>query len=66
MTQVHKFFGMGEKFIRVLETITTNRTACIMMDTGIPTKPFALGTGFPQENNPSPKQFNVVAQVLIF
>jgi Reverse transcriptase (RNA-dependent DNA polymerase) len=66
MAQVYKFFGMGEKFIRVLKTITTNRTACIILDDGSTSKPFVLGTGVPQGNNPSLKQFNVVAQVLIF
>jgi hypothetical protein len=42
------------------------RTAAIIREDGGLTEPFDLGTGFPQGNNPSPKQFNVCGQVLIF
>jgi exonuclease III len=65
-TAVYKFFGLGTNLINILNTITMNRTAAIMLDDGRTTEKFELGTGFTQGNNPSPKQFNMVAQVLIF
>jgi Reverse transcriptase (RNA-dependent DNA polymerase) len=66
MEYVYKFFGIGEKFRKILKTISTNRFASILLDDGKVTKAFKLGTGFPQGNNPSPKQFNLVEQILIF
>jgi exonuclease III len=64
--EVYRFFGIGDKFANVLCTISTNRTASIMLDDGSLSKPFPLGSGFPQGNNASPNQFNPVMQVLIF
>jgi Reverse transcriptase (RNA-dependent DNA polymerase) len=64
--QTYKFFGIGEKFTDTLTTISTDRTASIIFDDGTNSKPFKLGSGYPQGNNPSPKQFNLAAQVLIF
>jgi Reverse transcriptase (RNA-dependent DNA polymerase) len=58
MTHVYRFFGFGEHFINMIETISTGRTACIMLDDGSVSKKFKLGTGFPQGNSPSPRQFN--------
>jgi Reverse transcriptase (RNA-dependent DNA polymerase) len=66
MDHVYKFFGVGEKFRRMLNTITLNRFASIILEDGSLTRPFRLGTGFPQGNNPSPKQFNMIAQIFIF
>jgi Reverse transcriptase (RNA-dependent DNA polymerase) len=66
MMLVYKFLGIGNKFASILETISTKRTASILKEDGSLTEPFNLGTGFPQGNNPSPKQFNVCGQPLIF
>jgi exonuclease III len=66
MDHVYKFFGIGERFRKMLNTITINRFASIILEDGQITKPFKLGTGFPQGNNPSPKQFNMIAQIFIF
>jgi exonuclease III len=66
MLHVYKFFGFGDNIIKMLNTISTGRTAVILTDEGEPTLPFALGTGFPQGNSPSPNQFNIGEQILIF
>jgi hypothetical protein len=66
MLHVYKFFGLGEKFVRMLNTISTGRTACIIKDNGQTMAPFLLGTGFPQGSPPSPDQFNLGEQLLIF
>jgi hypothetical protein len=63
---VYKFFGFGDNLISMLNTISTGRTAAILTDDGIPTAPFNLRTGFPQGNAPSPNQFNIGEQILIF
>jgi exonuclease III len=65
MTLVYKFFGLGNNMIKMLNTISTGRTAYILSDEGEPTQPFILGTGFPQGNAPSPNQFNIGEQIFI-
>jgi exonuclease III len=65
-TLAYKFFGIGDNLIRMLNTISTNRTACILRDDDTPTAPFTLGAGFAQGNAPSPNQFNIVEQIFIF
>jgi Reverse transcriptase (RNA-dependent DNA polymerase) len=64
--EVYRFFGISENFTNILCTISTNRTASIMLDDGSLSKPFPLGSGFPLGNNASPNQFNPVMQILIF
>jgi hypothetical protein len=66
MLHVYKFFGLGEKFVCMLDTISTGRTACIIKDNNQIMAPFPLGTGFPQGSLPSPNQFNLGEQLLIF
>jgi hypothetical protein len=66
MLHVYKFFGLGPNLIKMLNTISTGRTACIIKDNGLTTPTFSLGTGFPQGSPPSPNQFNFGEQLLIF
>jgi hypothetical protein len=66
MNLVYKFFGVGNNFIKMLNTISTGRTASIILEEGELSPPFQLGTGFPQGNAPSPNQFNIGDQILIF
>jgi Reverse transcriptase (RNA-dependent DNA polymerase) len=61
----YEFFGIGTQFIKVLNTISTGRTPHIIIDDGSTSKGIKLGTGFPQGNAPSAKQFNVSGQTLI-
>jgi hypothetical protein len=63
---VYKFFGIGDYFISLLETLSTKRTAAIILEDGSLTQPFNLGTGFAQGKNSSPNQFNMIEQILIF
>jgi hypothetical protein len=65
MTSVYKFFGIGDNFIKMLNTISSGRTACIIKEDGETTPAFRLGSGFPQGNPPSPNQFNMGEQILI-
>jgi exonuclease III len=66
MREVYRFFGFGEAFIKLLDTIGTNRTARIILDGGKNSQEFALDRGFAQGNSPSPKKYNIGEQILIF
>jgi hypothetical protein len=66
MNAVYKFFKLGPNFIKMLNCISTGRSASIILDDGSLAPPFKLGTGFPQGNGPSPNQFNIGEQILIF
>jgi hypothetical protein len=66
MRHVYKFFNLGENLIKMLTVIATGRSACIIKDSGETTAPFQLGSGFPQGSPPSPSQFNMGEQILIF
>ncbi len=45
MTEVFKFYGFGEHFIKILNTIGTNRTAAIIFEDGSLSQNFNLETG---------------------
>ncbi len=66
MREVYRFFGFGEAFIKLLDTIGTNRTARIILDSGKNSPEFNLERGFAQGNSPSPKKYNIGEQILIF
>jgi hypothetical protein len=66
VNEVYKFFGLGPWLINALNTISTGRTASIILGGGRTTAPFVLGSGFPQGNPPSPNQFNLVQQIFLF
>jgi hypothetical protein len=63
---VYKFFGLGPWLIQALNTISTNRTAAILLEGGSTLEEIVLGSGFPQGNPPSPNQFNICQQIFIF
>jgi hypothetical protein len=65
-TMVYKHFRFGDNLIRMLNTISTKRSAAILREDGSPTTSFQLGTGFAQGNAPSPNQFNICEQIFIF
>ncbi len=62
----YRFFGFGDAFIKLLDTIGTNRTARIILDGGKNSREFDLERGFAQGNSPSPKKYNIGEQILIF
>jgi exonuclease III len=64
--EVYKFFGFGATFIKLLETTTMGRHACILFENGKLSAPLPLNTGFTQGNAPSPLQFNFCEQIFIF
>jgi hypothetical protein len=66
MTYVYKFFGIGDNMINILKLISTGRTAAIFREDGSTTRLLRLGTGFPQGSPPSPDQFNICEQILIY
>jgi hypothetical protein len=66
MDKVYKFFGFGDNLIKMLNVISTGRTAHFIKEDGRTSPPISLGTGFPQGNAPSPNQFNIGEQILIF
>ncbi len=64
MKEVYKFFGLGPEFIKIIETLCNNRTACIIFDDGSLSAPFDLGRGEAQGNTPSPLLYNMGEQIL--
>jgi hypothetical protein len=66
MREVYRFFGFGPDFIKLLETIGTNRTARIIFCDNQYSGEISLERGFAQGNSPSPKKYNIGEQILIF
>ena len=59
------FFGFGENFIHMMNTLSTGRTARIILDNGKLSRPITLERGRPQGDSPSPRQYNIGEQVLL-
>jgi exonuclease III len=66
MREVYKFFGFGEIFVNLLETIGNGRTARIILENDKQSREFDLERGFAQGNGPSPKKYNIGEQILLF
>ena len=66
MNEVYKFFGFGNMFIDMMETLGNNRLACIILEDGSFSENFVLGKGRPQGDPPSPIQYNLAEQILLF
>ena len=66
MNEAYRFFGVGNTFISMMETLGSGRNACIIFEDNSTSKNFPLGTGRPQGDNTSPLQFNACEQILIF
>ena len=66
MSECYRFFGLGPRFINMLETVGNNRRAAILLDTCALLRTFDLGTGRPQGDNLSPTQYNICQQIPIF
>jgi hypothetical protein len=62
----YKFFGVNNKFLDMMDTLGTNRLSRIGFDDNTFSQPIPLGTGRPQGDCPSPLQFNVGNQILLF
>jgi hypothetical protein len=66
MHEVYKFFGMGPNFIKLLETLGNNRSACIAFEDGSHSAPFNLNCGRAQGNTTSPIEYNLAQQICLF
>ena len=66
MHAVYEFFGFGPQFIRLLETLGNNQTACIAFEDGSHSAEIALECGRAQGNTSSPVEYNMAEQVLLF
>ncbi len=65
MAEVFRFFGFGESFINIMDTIGTGRTASIIFDDGTISHEFDLETGRPQGDGPSPLQYNMGEEIIL-
>jgi hypothetical protein len=54
MTEVYKFFNLGDNFIKIMNCFGTGRTACLIWEDGSYSKPFDLKCGRTQGDGPSP------------
>jgi hypothetical protein len=66
MLEAYRFFGMGEYMINLLNTLGSGRVACISFDDGTVSEPFNLERGRTQGNGPSPCEYNIGQQILLF
>jgi exonuclease III len=65
MVESLKFFNFGNRIIKWITTICTNRKACVILSTGKLGRSFALERGNAQGDVISPIIFNICYQVLI-
>jgi hypothetical protein len=63
---VFKFFNFGERFIGLMNSIGTDRTACFLWEDGTYSTQFSLKSGRAQGDGPSPLQYNFAEQILLF
>jgi hypothetical protein len=63
--EVYKFFGFGEQFINMMETIGTGRSAIILFEDGSYSREITLGRSHPQGDGPSPIQYNMGEGILL-
>jgi hypothetical protein len=66
MHYVYVFFGFGPHFIKLLETLGNNRTACIAFDDGSHSQEILLECGRAQGNTSSPAEYNMAQQIVLF
>jgi hypothetical protein len=66
LAEVYRFFGIGPSFTGIMETLCNNRTACVIFDDGTCSDPILLGQGRAQGNGPSPIEYNMGQQILLF
>jgi Reverse transcriptase (RNA-dependent DNA polymerase) len=66
MSKVYNFFGFGENFKKLMNTIGTNRKACLIWEDGSFSCKFDLKLGRTQGDGPSPLQYNMAEQILLF
>jgi hypothetical protein len=65
MAEVYKFFGFGEHFVNMMDTLGNNRNASIIFEDGTISENFDLETGPPQGDGPSTLQYNMGEEILL-
>ena len=66
LAEAYRFFGFKDNFIRMLSTISTGRSSCIILEDNSYSRPFPIETGAMQGDAPSPSIFNIGEQILLF
>ncbi len=64
-SEVFKFFGFGNNFINMMETIGTGRTATILYEDSTYSQEILLERCRPQGDGPSPIQYNMAEGILL-
>jgi len=64
MKKTLQFFGFGDNFINIIETIGNHRRACLKLDNGETTEFFDVSKGNTQGDCPSPVLYNFVGQLI--
>jgi hypothetical protein len=65
-SEVFRFFGFEPRFTNLMNTLCTNRPACISFDDGSLSSNFDLDRGDAQGNTPSPILYNIAQQIFLF
>ncbi len=65
MTEVYRFFGFGQNFKNMMDTLGTGRKASIIYEDGEISLEFNLETGRPQGDGPSPLQYNMGEEIIL-
>jgi hypothetical protein len=66
MLEAYKFFGLGDYMTNLLSTLGSGRVACISFDDSTVSDPIPLERGRTQGNGPSPCEYNIGQQILLF
>ena len=66
MEKTWQFFGFGENLTKMLKTIVSGRSSCIILDDNSYSNHFKIDSGSMQGDSPSPLIFNFNQQIMIF
>ena len=66
MREAYSSFGFGDSFIRMLLTLSFDRSSCITLDDNSYSRSFKKETDTLQGDSPSPILFNICEQILLF
>ena len=64
-TDAYRFFGFGERFIGMMNTLGTSCVARVILEDGSLSDEVNLDRGRPQGDSPSPRQYNIGQQIVL-
>ena len=64
-TDAYRFFGFGERFIGMMNTLGTSCVARVILEDGSLSDEVNLDRGRPQGDSPSPRQYNIRQQIVL-